>query len=185
VTDNMLTVSSDSGEIKVAVDGPLKVFASGPSTLAQVKSNSFVGVTSVAQTDGTQRATEIHIFPEEMRGTGEGSRPMGPRGGGNGPPNTMTNGTVAGADANGGGGSRMTNGTISAQAGGTLTVQYAGGTQTITVPPDVTVTAIALSETKLAAGANVSVLADRQPDGTLKTSAVILGGGRGGGRRQR
>jgi hypothetical protein len=185
ITDTSLTLTSDSGEIKISVVGPLKVFASGPAKLDQVTANSFVGVTSVAQPDGTERATEIHIFPEEMRGTGEGSRPMGRRGGGNGQPNTMTNGTVAGADANGGGkASTMTNGTISANSAGTLTVQYAGGTKTITVPPDVTVTAIAPRQTKLVPGTSVTVIADRNPDGTLKASAVIIGGGRGGrGRR--
>jgi hypothetical protein len=43
---------------------------------------SFVGVTSVPQPDGAQRATEIHIFPEELRGTGEGSYLMNQQGGG-------------------------------------------------------------------------------------------------------
>jgi hypothetical protein len=126
-------------------------------------------VTSVAQPDGSQRATEIHIFPEELRGLGEGSRPMGqPSGGGS--QRTMTNGTV--------GGSRMTNGAVSAQAGGTITVEYQGGTQKITVPAGVTVTAIAPTTKKLTPGANVIVLAKKRPDGGLEASRVMLAPGR-------
>ncbi len=41
------------------------------------------------QADGTQKAVEIHIFPEAMRGTGEGHRPWDLM-----PNSTMTNATV-------------------------------------------------------------------------------------------
>ncbi|MFN2638088.1 MAG: hypothetical protein ABR585_13780, partial [Gemmatimonadaceae bacterium] len=145
----------------------------------------FVGVTSVAQADGSQRATEIHIFPEQLRGMGEGSRPMGrpnqgAAGGGGG--NTMTNGTVSGSQMTNGTASTMTNGTISGQQGGSLTVQYQGGTQTISVPANVTVTAIAPTKTKPAAGANVVVIRTRQADGSVKATALMLSAP--GGRRR-
>lgn len=144
---------------------PLDVYSSVPASLSDVKESSFVGVTSVAQPDGSQRATEIHIFPDKLRGTGEGSYLMkqGAAGGGK---NTMTNGTVSS--------SRMTNGTISKEPGGTLTVQYQGGSQTITIPSGVSVTAIAPSQTKLTAGSRVVVLETRQPDGTLRASSAVL-----------
>lgn len=80
--------------------------------------------------------------------------------------NTMTNGTVSAP--------RMTNGTIDKQSGGTLTVQYQGGTQTIAVPADVHVSEIAVSHTKLAPGMKVVVIAKKQPDGSLKASAAVL-----------
>jgi hypothetical protein len=182
ISDTALDLSSDSGAVHVAIARPLDVYARVPATLAQVNENSFVGVTSATQPDGSQRATEIHIFPDKLRGTGEGSYLMqrGNRGGGN--PSTMTNGTVSGsgAPADSSKTPRMTNGSVSGKPGGTLTVKYQGGTQTITIPPDVSVTAIAPSTTPLAAGVNVSVTAIRQPDGTLKASFVILGGARGG-----
>lgn len=167
VTDSMLTVSSDSGPVKVATATPLEVYARVPAKLSDVKENSFVGVTSVAQPDGSQRATEIHIFPDKLRGTGEGSYLMTQQAGASGGnKSTMTNGTVRTP--------RMTNGTISGQSGGTLTVQYNGGTQTIAVPANVSVTAIAPTQTKLTQGSKVIVLASRQPDGTLKASAAML-----------
>jgi hypothetical protein len=78
------------------------------------------------------------------------------------------------------GAARMTNGTARGtargSAGGTITVQYKGGSQTITVPADVTVTEIARTTTKPTAGASVIVLAAKQPDGTLKASRVMLAG---------
>ncbi len=177
VTDSMLTVSSDSGAVKVMIAAPLQVYSRVAAKLADVKENSFVGVTSVAQPDGSQRATEIHIFPDQLRGTGEGSYLMTQQAGATGRNrSTMTNGTVTGSQMTNGTASapRMTNGTISGQAGGTLTVQYKGGTQTITVPANVSVTAIAPTQTKLAVGSKVIVLATRQPDGTLKASAAML-----------
>jgi hypothetical protein len=177
VSDSMLTVSSDSGAVKVAVAAPLQVYTRVPAKLSDVKENSFVGVTSVAQPDGSQRATEIHIFPDKLRGTGEGSYLITQQAGApSGDKSTMTNGTVTGAQMTNGTASapRMTNGTISGQTGGKLTVQYKGGTQTITIPSNVAVTAIAPARARLTQGSKVIVLAMKQPDGTLKASAAML-----------
>jgi hypothetical protein len=179
VTDSVLTVSTASGDVRVSIAAPLDLYASAPATLSQVKESSFVGVTSVAQSDGSQRATEIHIFPEKLRGTGEGSYPMTQQGASaGGSHNTMTNGTVSSSRMTNGTATapRMTNGTIDKQSGGTLTVQYKGGTQTIAIPLDVHVTEIAVSQAKLAPGAKVVVLAKKQSDGTLKASAAIMAG---------
>ena len=169
VADTMLVVSTTAGDIRVALASSPEVYSRGPADLSQVKESSFVGVTSVAEADGTQRATEIHIFPEALRGTNEGSFLMRGQAGA-GSPSTMTNGTVEAP--------RMTNGTIGATAGGKLTVNYRGGSQTITIPATVTVTKISRTETKLAPGSNVVVLATKRPDGTLTASRVLLAGGR-------
>ena len=113
VSDSALTVSTAAGDVRVMVQGPLRVFARVPAKLSSVTPSSFVGVTSVAQPDGSERATEIHIFPEELRGTGEGSYPMTQGGGKDSTrkSNTMTNGTVSGAQKPGTT-PQMTNGTI-------------------------------------------------------------------------
>jgi hypothetical protein len=164
LSDTDLTVSSTTGPVHVVITPPLHVFARVSSDLSHLTPSSFVGVTSVKQPDGSEKATEIHIFPAELRGLGEGSRPMAPSGG---KASTMTNGSVSG--------SRMTNGTVGATASGTkITVQYAGGSQTIVVPPGVTVTAIAPATEKLAAGAKVIVLTSKGADGRLTTSRVML-----------
>ena len=193
LSDTAVTVSSRNGDVTLAIAAPLTIYSRVPARLADVKSNSFVGVTSVAQPDGSQRATEIHIFPEQLRGMGEGSRPMGRfnggggggGAGGGGANNTMTNGTVSGSQMSNGTASTMTNGTISGQQGGTLTVQYQGGTQKITVPANVTVTSISPTQTKPAPGANVVVVTTKQPDGSLKASAIMIAGQGGPGGRRR
>src|SRR6201996_224281 len=62
----------DGAEIKLTVtDNPLFV-AIVKATMADIKPGMFVGSTGMTQPDGTQKAIEVHIFPESMRGTGEG-----------------------------------------------------------------------------------------------------------------
>jgi hypothetical protein len=171
----VLTVTTSDGDVRITVQQPLHVFSRASAKLSSVTPSSFVGVTSVAQPDGSQRATEIHIFPEELRGTGEGSYLMTPKGGADSSKqkSTMTNGTVSGAPK-AGGSPRMTNGTIATQGTGTITVNYRGGSQTITVPPNVTVTTLAPASAKLAKGTRVVVLGLKQPDGTMKASSVVV-----------
>ena len=171
VSDSVLTLSVPAGEVRIAVAQPLRVYSREPGDLSRVTDNTFVGVTSVPQPDGTQRATEIHVFPEELRGLGEGSRPMGQAAGSG--RSTMTNGNVANSRMTNGA-ARMTNGTSRGAAGGTMTVQYKGGTQTITVPSNVPVTVIAPTTTKLTSGTSVVVPAKKQSSGTLQTSLVVL-----------
>jgi hypothetical protein len=177
IGDTSLTVSTATGDVMVSISTPLDVYSRAPATLADVTDSSFVGVTSVAQPDGSQRATEIHIFPEPLRGTGEGSYPMQQSAAG-GTSNTMTNGTVSGSQMTNGTATapQMTNGTISGKAGKTLTVLYNGASRTIQVPANVSVTRIAPTQTRLTPGSNVVVMATKQPDGTLKGFAAMLAG---------
>lgn len=167
LSDTALSVSTGGGTQQVHVVAPLHVYQRSTSDLAHVTPNTFVGITSVAQPDGSQRATEIHIFPEELRGTGEGSRPMDANA--TGGRSTMTNGAVSPSS------SRMTNGAVGSTNGtNTFTVRYQGGQQTIQIPPNVSVTAITSTATKPAVGANVVVLAHKNGGGQLNTSAVML-----------
>lgn len=179
VTDSVLIVSSrGGGDVTVQIAQPLEVYSRVPAKLSDVKPNSFVGITSAPQPDGSLRASEIHIFPEKLRGTGEGSFLMGQRGGQRSSGNTMTNGTVSGSTMTNGtvanSGNRMTNGTVGAQSGNTLTVRFQSDSQSIVIPPNVTVTEIARTQTKLVPGMNVSIQTTRAPDGTMKASTVML-----------
>ena len=171
LNDKGITVSTSAGSVDVALAEPATVYTSQPGDLSKVTDNAFIGVTSVPQPDGTQRATEIHVFPAELRGLGEGSRPMGPPGGNS--RSTMTNGSVANSRMTNGN-ARMTNGTSQGAAGGTMTVNYNGGSQAITVPADVLVTVIVPTSFKLTTGTSVIVPAAKQPDGSLKATAVML-----------
>ena len=176
LTDSVLILSAPAGEVRIAVSQPLKVYSRERADLSRVTDHTFIGVTSVSERDGSQRATEIHVFPEELRGLGEGSRPMGQQTGGSA--STMTNGNVANSRMTNGA-ARMTNGTSRGAAGGTMTVEYNGGSQKITVPPNVPVTVIAPTATKLTSGTSVVVPAKRQSNGTLEASLVVLASPRG------
>ena len=190
VGDSVVSLTTPTGDVRIALTSPVKVYTRAPADLARVSDHAFIGVTSVSEADGTQRATEIHIFPEELRGLGEGSRPMATPTGGSG--SSMTNGSVTASRMTNGaatmtnGSATMTNGSATmtngaarmkddARGGGrTMTVAYDGGSQTITVPPNVSVTELVATSGKLTPGASVVIPATKRPDGTLATSSVML-----------
>src|SRR5713101_9089318 len=78
VSGNALTLNSQTGPVTIHLGRSLKIYKRTPSDLAHVNGESFVGVTSVKQPDGSERATNINIFPEDLRGIGEGSYLMNP-----------------------------------------------------------------------------------------------------------
>src|SRR5882762_3118480 len=169
---NELVLKSDSGVVTVKLGQPFRLYARVPSDLSHVKQSAFIGVTTVKQPDGSERATEIHVFPEELRGLGEGSRMMAPS---TGAGNRMTNGNVSASRMTNGTASpsRMSNGSVSSTNGSTLVVQYAGGIQNVTVPPNTPVTEFKIASRDLAAGDQVAVLAKKAPDGSLTASQAL------------
>lgn len=147
----------DGAEQKIALAPNAQVAEVAKASLADGKPGSFVGVTAIAQPDGTQRALEVHIFPESMRGTGEGHFPWDLQ-----PNSTMTNGNIADA--------------VSAVDGQSLTVKYKDGEQKIFVPATAPiVTYIAGGTSDLKVGAKVFIVAVKQPDGTLQGRAWRVG----------
>jgi hypothetical protein len=150
--------SRDGAELKVVLgDNPL-IVAIVKASLADIKQGMFVGVTGMPQADGSQRAIEVHIFPETMRGTGEGHYPWDLR-----PQTTMTNANVeqlvAGVD------------------GQTLTLKYKDGEKKIvTTPETVIVTYMPGDKGELKPGAKIFVgAAKKLPDGTLQTPRINYG----------
>jgi hypothetical protein len=179
VTATQLVVKTDSATVTVNAPQPVQVFSRGPSDLSHVAPNSFIGVTTVKQPDGTEQATEVHIFPEQLRGLGEGSRMMNPPASGSGSPGSpgsrMTNGAVADSKmTNGSAGSKMSNGSVASTNGTTLVVSFPGGTTTATVPAKTPVTEIKATDKKLAAGDQVVIVATKNSDGTLTSKSVLL-----------
>ena len=173
VSANQIVLKSDTGTVTVAIAQPFQVYTRGPSDLSKVQEKTFIGVTTVKQPDGSERATEIHIFPEELRGLGEGSRMMGPATGASA--SRMTNGNVSASRMTNGTASqsRMSNGSVSSTNGSSLVVSYAGGSQSVTVPPNTPVTELKPTSKALAAGDQVALLATKAPDGTLTASKAI------------
>jgi hypothetical protein len=173
VSANQLVLKSDTGTVTVRLTQPFHLYVRAPSDLSQVKENSFIGVTTVKQPDGSERATEIHVFPEELRGLGEGSRMMAPNVSAGA--SRMTNGNVSASRMTNGTASqsRMSNGNVSSTNGSSLVVQYAGGSQNVTVPPNTPVTELKIAPRDLAVGDQVAVMAKKAPDGSLTADKAI------------
>jgi hypothetical protein len=172
VSANSLVINSDTGAVTVAIEKPFRLYTRVPTDMSQVKQGSFIGVTTVKQPDGSERATEIHIFPEELRGLGEGSRMMTSTGSGG---SRMTNGSVSPSRMTNGTASpsRMSNGSVSSANGSSLVVQYAGGSQNVTVPPNTPVTELKIASRNLAVGDQVAVLVKKASDGSLTADKAI------------
>ena len=153
---------------------PFHLYARVPGDLSHLKETNFVGVTSVKQPDGTERASAIGILPEELRGVAEGSYMMHTPAGAT--PSRMTNGSVSASRMTNGTASRsgMSNGSAKRTDATTLTVQYQGGVQTITVPADTPVNEYQLTPAKPVAGDRVFLLARKAADGSLSSSAGVL-----------
>src|SRR3954454_24305494 len=90
VDGETLVVKSRSGEdVKLTMAGDVRVVGIVKIALSDIKVGSFIGTTTVPGPDGANNAVEVHVFPEDMRGTGEGSRPYDLK-----PNSSMTNATV-------------------------------------------------------------------------------------------
>ena len=147
----------DGTELKLTVADKPSIAALVKASLTDIKPGFFVGVTSMPQPDGSQRALEVHIFPEAMRGTGEGHYAWDLR-----PQSMMTNADVDQIGA--------------AVDGRTLTLKYKDGEQKIFVPADTPIVIYEVGDrTDLKPGAPVFIVAVKQPDGTLEGRAWRVG----------
>src|SRR4051794_12189526 len=80
----------DGAAITLKLADNVVVTAVLKATVADIKPGAYIGSGATPQADGSQKAVEVHIFAESMRGQGDGHRP-----GWYGAPNgTMTNGAV-------------------------------------------------------------------------------------------
>ena len=165
---------SDVTTVKLAQ--PFRLYARVPGDLSHLKDTNFVGVTSVKQPDGTERASAIGILPEELRGVGEGSYMMKQPAGAT--PSRMTNGNVSASRTTNGTASesRMSNGSVKRTDASTLTVEYQGGVQKITVPADTPVSEYQLTANKPVVGDRVFLLARKTSDGSFSSSTGIVAG---------
>ncbi len=169
-TGRSLEILTPSGVVRVNIRQPLTTYKQIPSNLSHVTSTSFVGVASIKEANGTELATQIKIFPPELRGAGEGSSMMAAASGAM-THSRMTNGSVSRPTMSN---SRMTNGTVQKGNGTTLVVNYQDGAETISVPPNVPVTEVAREQVTFAVGDTVYAATEKLPNGTLTTDKVFL-----------
>jgi hypothetical protein len=158
VDGDLLVVKSRSGEdVKLHLTSDARVVGIIRISLADIKPGSFIGTTTVPGADGRQNAVEVHVFPEDMRGTGEGSRPYDLK-----PNSTMTNATVAEQ--------------VAGNDGQTLMIKYKDGEKKVTVGPDTpVVTYVPGEKADLKAGAKIIAFIKQLPDGSYETNRISVG----------
>ena len=178
VNGSALQLKTDSGQtLAVKLADHYTVSARSHADLTKIASGAFVGTTAVPGPDGTLTAVEVHVFPESMRGTGEGHRPMDTATG-----STMTNATVTsvGVGQSAAAGRTMTNATVATIVGGDqerrMTLQYKGGEKVVAIPKDTPIVMVEPGDASmLVPGAHVVVSGVRQNDGSLLADRVMVG----------
>ena len=158
VDGDVLNVKSRSGEeVRLHMTGDIKIFGITKISLADVKVGSFIGTTTVPGPDGAPKAVEVHVFPEAMRGTGEGSRPWDLR-----PNSTMTNATVSES--------------VAGVEGQTVMVKYKDGEKKVVISQDTPiVTYVTGDRSDLKPGARLIAFVKKLPDGSFDTDRVSVG----------
>ena len=159
VTGQQLDVTSRSGEkFNLALADSTGVNLLVAAKLSDIDENTYLGTAAMPQADGSLVALEVHIFPEAMRGTGDGSRPFDLK-----PQSTMTNGTAMNVKVEG-------------VEGRSLTVKYKDGEKRLLVPKDAPIVTYAPGDkTMLKAGGHVIIFASNRPDGSLQADRISLG----------
>jgi hypothetical protein len=158
VDGDVLAVKSRGGEdFSLRMTADIRVVGIVKIALSDIKVGSFIGTTTVPGEDGMQNAVEVHVFPENMRGTGEGSRPYDLR-----PNSSMTNATVAES--------------VVSNDGHTLLIKYKGGEKNVQVSPETpVVTYVPADRGDLKPGAKVIAFIKKLPDGSVETNRVSVG----------
>jgi hypothetical protein len=154
----LVTIKSrDGAEVKAKLADNAMIVAVVKASYGDIKQGSFIGVTGMPQPDGSQKCMEIHIFPEAMRGTGEGHRPWDLQ-----PNSTMTNATVE---------------QVTAVGDHQISLKYKDGEKKIAVGPECPIVTYAPgSKDELKAGARIFInAATRNEDGTLSVPRINVG----------
>lgn len=153
----LIVHDKDGKDVTVNLNDNFAALAVVKSSMADIKEGTFIGTATVTQPDSTLRSQEVVVFPDKMRGTGEGHYPWDL-----GKSSMMTNATVSNA--------------VKGVEGQTVTVTYKGGEKKIDIPANVPVVALVpATKEEIKPGAIVFVPTQRQPDGSLKGGAVLFG----------
>ncbi|MGD0432992.1 MAG: hypothetical protein ABSA58_18060 [Acetobacteraceae bacterium] len=155
---NNLTVNSRDGQkLAIVLKDPVTVATVKKVELSAIEPNSFIGTATRTGADGKLTAIEVLVFPEAMRGTGEGFYPWDLE-----PGSMMTNGTVKGA--------------VTAASGRELTIGFKDSSNTVYVPPTAPIVTFApATRDDLKLGAPVFLIAMKNADGTLAAARVTVG----------
>jgi len=154
----VLTINGNDGQMKtVKLTDNFIVMGINRVSIDDLGSGKFIGTTTVGERNGALVALEVHIFPENMRGTGEGHYDSDLR-----QTNKMTNQNVATVTSIG--------------KDHVLDVQYKGGEKKVLVPESaVIVSYTPVDRSVLKPGVPVFVISPRKPGGSLSATRVNVG----------
>ncbi|MFL9909194.1 hypothetical protein [Paraburkholderia sp. RL17-337-BIB-A] len=154
---DVLKVHRRSGDtVSIELKPTVAVSAVKAMQLSDIKPGSFVGTAATTGTDGKLTATEVVVFPESARGSGEGHYAWDL-----GPNSTMTNANV--------------DTVVQGTSGRNLKLSYKGGNNEVTVPPNVPiVTFTPAARTDLTAGKKVFVVATAASQGAFVAQRVVV-----------
>ncbi|MFJ2686629.1 hypothetical protein ACIOYV_23200 [Pseudomonas sp. NPDC087342] len=157
VSADSLKVHANSGEnVVIKLTNDTKVRAVTLANIEDIKPGSYIGSAAIPQDDGTLKALEVHVFPPELAGSGDGHRPFDLAKG-----SSMTNGSV---------------GDLVVSNGRTLTVNYKGGQQKILVPEDVPIVNLMPGDRSLLkVGVKIVTFVTQSADGTLTAQSISAG----------
>ena len=156
----VLAKSAKGDALKLNLADKVLVVAVMKASMAEIREGEFIGSGAMPQPDGSQKAIEVHIFAESMRGTGEGFRPW------DGAPNsTMTNGTVGAS--------------VTDVDGPVVTVKYKDGEKKIIVTPNVPIVRFEVADlSAIEPGSAFTVIAAvPKPDGSFDVNRINVGRG--------
>jgi hypothetical protein len=156
----VLAKSAKGDELRLNLADKVLVVAVMKASMADIREGEFIGSGAMPQPDGSQKAIEVHIFAESMRGTGEGFRPW------DGAPNsTMTNGTVGAS--------------VTGVDGPVITIKYKDGEKKIIVTPNVPIVRFEVADlSAVEPGSAFAVIAAvPKPDGSLDVNRINVGRG--------
>jgi len=143
----------DGQTVKLAIANDTGVSLISKLDFASVPKGSFVGAAAIPQSDGTLKAQEVLVFPEAMRGIGEGHRPWDLT-----PDSTMTNAVIDDIK------------------GRVYTLKYKDGQKLVTVPPEAPIVTTGRgSKDLLKPGAHIFAVARKDADGGLTAARVAVG----------
>ena len=154
---SMLTVKTRQGaDVTIKLADNFRVASVVKASLADIKPGVFIGTASVAKS-GSSHALEVLLFPEALRGTGEGDYAWDLTA-----DSMMTNGTVGSA--------------VEDVAGPTITVAYKGGERKITIAPDTPIVTLGPADkSDVKPGTPIFTTTQKQADGTFTAASVTVG----------
>ena len=158
----MLTLKlREGGTLNVKIADDARVSALVKASLADIKTDSFIGIAGMPQPDGSIKAFSVHIFLPAQRGVvPDRHGPWDAK-----PGSTMTNAYVTNL--------------VAAKDGETLTVKYKEGEKKVIVTPETAIAAAAPgNKSELTVGAQIIIFGwEKQPDGTVLAKVMYVGRG--------